>query len=855
MGPVAKQSEVLRLAQSPKLNPVNPVVWVTSTGIEIIDSEKVTIDLVGEKAFGLASLPAKWTLPFFVISDKLFDDYVKKPEFEDLTSEWESAVIAAAMHCEIAYDDQIIVRSNAHSEGLAERGKFISVEGTFQEWQRLVKECFDDSLKHGNVHMLAIIQKRATALSSGHISNERRVAEEIRDWKGEVEAAIPKSFSVSLRNWRKKVKVDGYLNSPLMCPGDKVIKDVLSIPCTWATEQRIRVHFEWVYDGYHIYLVQADEETATDGINPMKSACRTLPTEGSTDTDFPYCVHRLKAEDANRYKQYAKIQNPLLYHRIKQSIAPLYILDDEATLEALAKGIITDGLEKDLCILTSRPLIIRTDIATYNKEERQLLPRTNGVRNVEVAKKWLCESYAELSKQPCKNAIFIMHNYIPAFSSAFAYASPGDQLVRIEALWGLPEGLYYYSHDKHLVDTKYSDIEKIVRENFEVQSFKNFKKYFVFPIEDEKWEVQCLASPFDWNVAIPEEDWVKEIAYVTRRISEAERKSISVMWFVGVDKATYGCDVFPWYHEPFEYNEKQTTPRNKLSFERTLAIHTLQELEQLEKMTQRPNASIRNIQIQPTDVNILRDRSIIDRIGNAAKALGANILLEGGVLSHAYYQLVRTGAKVEVRNAFEKKQSLEFNKLVRDKIPEKIQRNGEEAITAQLDKKILSRLLKRKLVEEALEVLDSEDDEALAIELADILEVLDGILGQHQIDIQTVLDQKKIKREKAGGFEKGVYLKTTSNRVASSIGKIIIDDKPVDTKQTVSKSTDLRKYSTANESLTRIKVPVTLDKWEIRPSVRAENIDIVIRGERKQGAWQIEISVFEEAAQMSFFDK
>lgn len=483
------------------------------------------------------------------------------------------------------------------------------------------------------------------------------------------------------------------------------------------------------------------------------------------------------------------------------------------------------------------------------------MPRTNGVRNVEVAKKWLCESYAELSKQPCKNAIFIMHNYIPAFSSAFAYASPGDQLVRIEALWGLPEGLYYYSHDKHLVDTKYSDIEKIVRENFEVQSFKNFKKYFVFPIEDEKWEVQCLASPFDWNVAIPEEDWVKEIAYVTRRISEAERKSISVMWFVGVDKATYGCDVFPWYHEPFEYNEKQTTPRNKLSFERTLAIHTLQELEQLEKMTQRPNASIRNIQIQPTDVNILRDRSIIDRIGNAAKALGANILLEGGVLSHAYYQLVRTGAKVEVRNAFEKKQSLEFNKLVRDKIPEKIQRNGEEAITAQLDKKILSRLLKRKLVEEALEVLDSEDDEALAIELADILEVLDGILGQHQIDIQTVLDQKKIKREKAGGFEKGVYLKTTSNRVASSIGKIIIDDKPVDTKQTVSKSTDLRKYSTANESLTRIKVPVTLDKWEIRPSVRAENIDIVIRGERKQGAWQIEISVFEEAAQMSFFDK
>ena len=374
-------------------------------------------------------------------------------------------------------------------------------------------------------------------------------------------------------------------------------------------------------------------------------------------------------------------------------------------------------------------------------------------------------------------------------------------------------------------------------------------------MEDEKWEVQSLANPYDWRSAIPEEDWIKEIAYVTRRVSEEEGKSVSVMWFVGVDKTTYGCNVFPWYHEPFEYNEEQTTPRNKLSFERTLAIHTLKDLEQLEKLTTKPNANIRNIQIQPTDANILRDRSIIDRIGNAAKDLGANILLEGGILSHAYYQLVRTGAKVEVRHAFEKKQSLEFNKLVRDKIPEKIRRNGEEAVTAQLDKNILSRLLKRKLVEEALEVLDSEEEEDLVVELADILEVLDGILGQHQIDIQTVLQQKQKKREKAGGFEKGVYLKTTSSRSASSEGKIVVDSNPVDTKQKVSKSTDLRKYSTANESLTRIKVPVTLDKWEIRPSVRAENIDIVLRGERKQGTWQIEISVFEEAEQMSFFDK
>lgn len=46
-----------------------------------------------------------------------------------------------------------------------------------------------------------------------------------------------------------------------------------------------------------------------------------------------------------------------------------------------------------------------------------------------------------------------------------------------------------------------------------------------------------------------------------------------------------------------------------------------------------------------------------------------------------------------------------------------------------------------------------------------------------------------------------------------------------------------------------------LDRWEIHPSVRSKNIDIVLRGERKKGIWQIDVSVFEEAEQLSFFDK
>lgn len=681
------------------------------SGVETIDAEQICIERVGEKAFGLASLPAKWTLPFFVISDELFDDYTKAGTANDLMTAWGYAISLAAAQCKIELDDQIIVRSNAHSEGLENRGKFISVEGTLREWPQLVKRCFDDFIAQegsSNVRMPVIIQKRVISLFCGHISNERRVAKDLRDWRGEFDVvAPPRTFRISLRNWRKKVNTTDQFNSKLMCPSDRNIRTALTIPCTWVTSQKIRVHFEWVYDGDYLYLVQADEEKSSSGIDPTKLSCKSEEGNKSTDRNFPHCLRMLRAEDTERYKQYAKIQNPLLYRRL----------------------------------------------------------------------------------------------------------------------------------------------------DFSVQKFTNYKKYFVFPMDDGKWEVQCLKPPYDWYEAISDEKWVKQIAYVTRLISEEEQNSVSVMWFVGVDKSQYNCDVFPWYHEHYEYNDNLSMPRNKLSFEDAIAIHTLQDLKNLEALTQTSASNIRNIQIQPTNANFLRDRDVIGRIGTVAKGLGASILLEGGILSHAYYQLIRTGAKVQVRYSFEKRQQFEFNKLVRDKIPEKIEKNGEEAVTAELNKELFSSLLKRKLVEEALEVLDSKNDEDIIAELADILEVLDGILSQYQIDFNTVLSQKEIKRKKSGGFDKGIYLKKTTSRTASGEGRIIVDKAPVDTKQGISKSTDWRRYPNANESLTRIKVPVTLDKWEVRPSVKSDNIDIVLRGERKQGVWQVEISVFEEADQLSFFDK
>ena len=52
-------------------------------------------------------------------------------------------------------------------------------------------------------------------------------------------------------------------------------------------------------------------------------------------------------------------------------------------------------------------------------------------------------------------------------ASAWAGAEPGKRWVRIEALWGIPESLYWHSHDTFEVDTEKADLASGYDKEFE----------------------------------------------------------------------------------------------------------------------------------------------------------------------------------------------------------------------------------------------------------------------------------------------------------------------------------------------------------------------------------------------------
>lgn len=103
-----------------------------------------------------------------------------------------------------------------------------------------------------------------------------------------------------------------------------------------------------------------------------------------------------------------------------------------------------------------------------------------------------------------------------------------------------------------------------------------------------------------------------------------------------------------------------------------------------------------------------------------------------------------------------------FNKLVRDRIPEIIEGNGEIAVTRMLDDTEYKLELEKKLLEECNEVLSAVSHDERIEELADVLEVLCAIGALEGVDLEKIISVMNSKREKRGGFSQKIFLEKTA---------------------------------------------------------------------------------------------
>lgn len=97
----------------------------------------------------------------------------------------------------------------------------------------------------------------------------------------------------------------------------------------------------------------------------------------------------------------------------------------------------------------------------------------------------------------------------------------------------------------------------------------------------------------------------------------------------------------------------------------------------------------------------------------------------------------------------------EYNKLIRDKIPEIITSSGKQCIVDVMNEAEFLEALDCKLEEELAEY---QADKSLE-ELADLLEVMYAVVVARGYSIEELERVRKQKAEKRGGFEKRLRLK------------------------------------------------------------------------------------------------
>lgn len=95
-----------------------------------------------------------------------------------------------------------------------------------------------------------------------------------------------------------------------------------------------------------------------------------------------------------------------------------------------------------------------------------------------------------------------------------------------------------------------------------------------------------------------------------------------------------------------------------------------------------------------------------------------------------------------------------YNKLIRDKIPEIIEQDGNDCEIRVLNDHEYLAELNKKLQEELKEYYESGEVE----ELADLAEIIYAIAKHKGVDPQEFDSIRRKKAEKRGGFEKKLFL-------------------------------------------------------------------------------------------------
>lgn len=106
---------------------------------------------------------------------------------------------------------------------------------------------------------------------------------------------------------------------------------------------------------------------------------------------------------------------------------------------------------------------------------------------------------------------------------------------------------------------------------------------------------------------------------------------------------------------------------------------------------------------------------------------------------------------------------IHYNKLIRDKIPEAMDKDGAGYKVKKLNKKQFRKELLKKVGEEASALPNLKNKKEISKEIADVIAVINEIKAEFNISDKEIKNELKKAHKRKGGFKKKLYLYWSDN--------------------------------------------------------------------------------------------
>lgn len=728
-------------------------------GVKPYHEAKGLAQIFGTKGGLLTCLPTAWTPSFICCSP--IDAAV--PSARNLSSIFSTDVVEAIESLGEEYG-QLIVRSSVLGETVWERGKYHSQVVRYSN----EKDKLDQDVLRAIGSVIKSAPGRTTGLlfqgfvapsMQGEFGNLLRVSKTRDHWELSTKGADGGHFHRRL-NAQRDPAADQ--QRPLRQTVGRGTSRLFGSIAAWLNNELLvgvsqRSTCEWISDAEgRIFLVQIDvEDEDVHGRNPFQIR---VPWAFSPRGVKGHFLRAAEDADIGRWDKLAvldelwspgDVKRPVLF-MIAENELPKDTAGKEALASEIASFVGPDGI------------VVRTS-GRRGSAKIVNLPRTECLTPPRAVE-WMEDqtgSQAEAGPERGERA-FILHRFIAARASAWVRAAPGDSHVSIHALWGLPDALQFFPYDIWDVHLSASV----------ATCYPEYKSNVLLPQEDGSWRYVRVKNEIARAQCIGRKEAL-DLALRSAEISRRLGRACHIMWFIGCRSSDGSEYSIPWY-----WTEAHDQSKNPDRFDlNEYPVRCRSDLETLKRT--RPATARLAIRLQPTDLNLMRDKKFIAEVADYALESNVPIVLLGSTLAHAFYLLRDRGCAVltpSERQHTRVRQLTSFSKLVRDKIPEKIADRQEMDLSKPLSGKLLVPFLIAKLFEESLEVRGASSDTELRAELADLYEVLISLVKACGLTIPEIELEAQLKREKAGGFDKGLVLLKTGVGIGLGQNTLTEDD-------------------------------------------------------------------------------